>query len=199
MPPVKNRQLTHPLIVVALSAGLAFAACQPKEPEAEPEPAQRVENAEVGIVLADVPDFFALEINDGSRLELVPADGATAGRVFVRAGEPESGGINLVAAVEEHKEAILAASGEYQGQRELGTPLGTAFYSRGRYLDDGGQTTEETVIFMVHPRGDRTLQLVYRYPAGDDSKERIQDQLFSLLEVLEAPQEPETVSSTAEG
>ncbi len=173
------------LLLALCVLAVFLPGCQPEEPEPEPEPAQRVENPEVGVVLTDVPDFFALEVNDGSRLELVPADGTTAGRVFVRAGEPETGGINLVAAVEEHKATILAASGEFQGQRELGTQMGTAFYSRGRFPDDGGQTTEETVIFMVHPLGDRTLQLVYRYPAGDDSKERIQDQLFSLLEVLE--------------
>ena len=186
-------------LLVTLCALMMLPGCQPKEPEPEPDPPQRVENSEVGVVLTDVPDFFFLEVNDGSRLELVPADGTTAGRVFVRAGEQETGGINLVAAVEEHKATILSASGEYQGQRELGTQMGTAFYSRGRFPDDGGQTTEETVIFMVHPLGDRTLQLVYRYPAGDDSKERIQDQLFSLLEVLEPFSESDAASSPAEG
>jgi cytochrome oxidase Cu insertion factor (SCO1/SenC/PrrC family) len=173
-------------MVVALGAVLLLAGCQQQTEEKAP-PRERAENAQVGAALTGVPEFFRVESNEGEQFTLVPKDETILGRVSIEAGATAIGGVNLVAAVEKHKAAIEAIEGsEYKGQRELGSHLGTAFYSRGLYPDDGGQITEETVIFLVHPWGDRTLQLIYRYPAGDDSKERLADQLFAVLEELEA-------------
>lgn len=174
----------------ALGVVFFLTGCQQQTEETAP-PRERAENLQVGVALTGVPEFFRVEANEEEQFTLVPKDETIRGRVFIEAGEPGIGGVNLVAAVEKHREGIEAIEGaEYKGQRELGSHLGTAFYSRGRYPDDGGQTTEETVIFLVHPWGDRTLRLVYRYPAGEDSKERLADQLFAVLEELEPVARP---------
>ena len=67
--------------------------------------------------------------------------------------------------------------------QELVSPLGTAFYSRGRFTLDG-EAVEEAKIFSLHPDGDRILTLRYRYPAGVDSSVRVQ-QLFDVLGTIE--------------
>lgn len=176
--PSKRRSLA-----VAVALGLVIA-CGP-EPEPPAPPAERVENAGLGIAIANLAPTFRVASNDDSGLVLEPLiEGApTTGTLELLAGEPGSS-TNLVAAVNQHAEDIAAlAGGAYQGQRELGSPLGTAFYSRGRF-DDGGAPTEETVIFAVHPDGDRILRLRYRYPAGEDSTERLRS-LFDILGELE--------------
>ncbi len=177
-------------LTIALSLGLG--GCKQQEEAPPPPPAERVENAQLGVAIAALPAVLRVTANDGATIELVPAAEGGTGSLSVAAGEAETGGINLVAAVEGHKAEIVAREGgEYKGQRELGSQLGTAFYSRGHYPGDDGATVEETVIFLVHPWGDRTLQLIYRYPAADDTQVRIQEHLFSLLGELEALPPPE--------
>ncbi len=177
----------HIISAVAIVLTLGLGACKQKEEAPAPPPAERVENSQLGVAIAALPPVFKVAANEGTRLELVPAAEGLTGTLAVVAGEAETGGINLVAAVEDHKTEIEAREGgEYKGQRELGSQLGTAFYSRGHYPGDDGATVEETVIFLVHPWGDRTLQLVYRYPAADDTKVRIEDHLFAVLGELEA-------------
>ncbi len=178
-------QQNRALVFFAAIFVLACLGCQQGAPEPAAAVVERVENPQVGVALAALPPDFKVEANQGSRFELVPAAEGGTGRLAIVAGVQETGGINLVAAVELHKEQILARQGgEYKGQRELGSHLGTAFYSRGHYPEGAG-ITEETVIFLVHPWGDRTLQLIYRYPAADDSKQRIEDQLFAVMGEIE--------------
>ena len=169
-----------------LVLALVLPGCQQQTGEEAP-PAVRVENPKVGVAIAALHPFFKVEVNDGEQFILKPADDQVAGSLQVIAMDPpELGGVNLVAAVNEHADEMRAIEGaEYKGQQELGGPLGTAYYSRGQFPDDGGQTTEEVSIFMMHPWGDRILKLVYSYPAADDSKERLQDQLFEVLGELE--------------
>ncbi len=171
---------------------LGLGGCKEQEAPPPTPPAERVENAQLGVAIAALPTVLRMTANEGATIELVPSAEGVTGSLSVVAGEAETGGINLVAAVEEHKGEILAREGgEYKGQRELGSQLGTAFYSRGHYPGDDGATVEETVIYLVHPWGDRTLQLRYSYPAADDTKLRIEDHLFSLLGELEALPPPE--------
>jgi len=179
-------------ILASIAIGLA-AGCQSPAP---PEPAaQRIENAALGIAVAAVPEGLEVAVNDGERLELVPAGDAATGRIEVSCGAPSLGGVNLVAAVQEHEAEIRAREGgEYRGQRELAGPLGTAFYSRGVYPGAAGPT-EETVLFAIHPDGDRVLRLTYRYPAAADSGERV-GQLLALLAELE-PLAPAAESAPA--
>ena len=177
-----------PALMTAAVLVAALSACAPSgENPAEETVAkgERVENAELGMAVAEVPAFFKVGSNQGSVIELVPADPQIEGTLKIQESEAETGGINLVAAVERHKADLEARpDGVFKGQRELGSQLGTAFYSRGQYTEDG-RALEETVIFIVHPKGDRELQMVYNYPAGDDSKERLTDQLFGVLGELE--------------
>ena len=172
-------------LLAGLAAGLV--ACGPTtEPEPEPVKGERVENAALGMAIAELPAFFKVASNEGTVIELVPVDPQVVGTLRVQESPAESGGINLVAAIERHKADIQGRpDGVFKGQRELGSQLGTAFYSRGLFTDQG-QTMEETMIFIVHPKGDRELQMVYTYPAGEDSKERLMDQLFGVLSELEA-------------
>ncbi|MEM1202779.1 MAG: hypothetical protein AAGN66_06075 [Acidobacteriota bacterium] len=191
-----------PLAVAVLLVGLAGCAEKAPPPsEPEPEPV-RVENAGVGVALASLPAFFRVDVNEGDRFVLVPADPQVAGELTIVAQDPQTAGINLLAAVEEHKAQLgEAADGEFKGQRELNGPLGTAFYSRGRYTAEDGTATEEIKVFLIHPWGDRRLDLSYVYPAGDDTAQRLQDQLFEVfgeLEPLEVPGEDAAADTPAE-
>ncbi len=183
--------------IAAAAAGLV--ACKMDQPAPAPS-AARVENPLLGVAIAALPSVLRVAVNEGARLELVPAAEGAAGTLALAAGEAETGGINLVAAVEAHGAEIRArAGGEYNGQRELGSQLGTAFYSRGRYPGEDGATVEETVIFLIHPWGDRTLRLIYRYPAAEDTKERIEDHLFALLGELEGLAAPSIEGGSENG
>jgi hypothetical protein len=55
------------------------------------------------------------------------------------------------------------------------------------------------VVFTVHPLGDRVLRLTYVYPQGDDSAQRVQNQLFSVFGELEAVEaNPDPAADTAD-
>ncbi len=178
---MRNRIILTALI--AFTFGLA--ACQKEEPAPPPAPAVRVENPQLGLAIAALTEF-TLAANEGAAIELVPAGEGATGTVQVVAGKAERGGINLVAAVQEHKEDILARpDGDYKGQAEYVSPLGTTFASRGRSTEGGG-TVEELMVYMVHPWGDRTLQVIYRYPAGDDTQARLGALMEGVVGELEA-------------
>lgn len=182
-----------PWMLIVLGLGLAFTGCQPaevEEEEVEVPATMRLENHELGIAIAALTPAFRLVSNEGAVIELAPAAADKEGTLTISAGEPESGGINLVAAVEEHKSEILERpGGDYKGQREMVTPLGTTFYSRGRYQGERGEV-EEVAVYMIHPRQDRQLRLLYRYPAGEDTAERLQDEVFEVLGELEGLDQP---------
>ncbi len=172
-------------IILAAAIALTFglAACKKEEP-APAAPAVRVENPRAGVAIAALADFTVAD-NDGATIELAPAAEGLTGKVSVVAGEAETGGINLVAAVKQHKEEILARpDGDYKGQAEYVSPLGTTYASRGRYTEGGG-TGEERVLFLVPPWGDRTLQVIYRYPAGDDTQARLDTLMNGVVGELE--------------
>ena len=176
------------LLAAAITMTLAGAiACKQAEEPAPAPPPVRVENPRLGMAIAALSPDFTVAGNDGATIELVPAGEGATGAVSVVAGEPEIGGINLVAAVTQHKEEILAKpDGDYKGQAEYMSPLGTTFASRGRYSDGGG-TIEERVVYMVHPWGDRTLQVIYRYPAADaaDTQARLDALMNGIVGELE--------------
>ena len=163
-----------------LAITLAAVACA--GPSAQP-PDPRVENLDLDLRLTAIPDGLVVADNQGTSLELRPADEFVGGIVWFAVG-PEQQGINLVAAVKMHQERIEGLpEGEYKGAQELQGPLGTAFYSRGRYVEDGA-VVEETVILSFHPSGNRQLTISYRYPAGEDSSQRV-EQLIDVLSYLE--------------
>ncbi len=174
------------LLVLGVSAiAVLFGTCrQPASPEVAESPAVVVENPELRLRLDGVPAEFAVAVNDGNQLVLVTADAARKGRV-VFANRPPEAGQNLPAEVKAHQIFIEDQEGSgYFGGQELVSPLGTTFYSRGRYLVDGAEI-EETVVFGLHPDADRITTMTYRYPAGDDSSERLEG-FFGVLAVVGA-------------
>ena len=202
--PSAFRLLSVLTLGVLTFVALTFVACQPaqeggdSEATVEREPV-RVENAELGVAIADLDSFFQVSSTDGATIVLRPADPTVAGELTISAEEPKAaGGVNLVAAIEDHKASLGERGGEFKGQRELGGPLGTAFYSRGHYTAEDGTETEETMIHTIHPLGDRALHLTYVYPQGEDSAQRIQDQLFAVFgELVPAEAASESTSESA--
>lgn len=162
---------------------LALAALTCSKPA--PPPDTSIENTELGIKLASLPGGLALSANQGSTLELKPADERTSGRVwFIARPEREGVGVNLVAAVQDHQAEIEGMpDGSYMGAQELQGDVGTVFYSRGRFSEAGSEI-EETVLFLIHPDGNRLLEIHYRYPAGTDSAARV-EQLIGVLAEME--------------
>jgi hypothetical protein len=168
--------------LLSLALALALLSCaQPPEPPPPPPPG--VENAELDIKLASVPQGLRVAANEGRSLELEPVDPAVGGAIWFEVG-PEEIGVNLVTAVQDHQQYIEGLpDGTYMGAQELQADFGTAFYSRGRYTEDGA-AVEETVIFRIHPRASRLLSIDSRYPARDDSSQRV-EQLIEVLSYLE--------------
>ncbi len=160
---------------------LTCLGCSQQEPPPPPEPV-RVSNEALDLTITDLGSEWKVTINEGMKLTLAPADPEKEGTVEVLVG-PEETGPNLVAAVEGHRTAIESLpEGHYSGARELSGPLGAAFYSRGRFTD-GTSTIEETRIFALHPRSNRIIELVYRYPAGDDSSTRVGEMIDLLARI----------------
>ena len=160
---------------------LAIGALSCSQPAAPPDPG--VENTDLSIKLASVPEGLAVVTNQGDSFELRPADEASGGAIWFDVG-PEQDGVNLVAAVQDHQAQIESMSGGvYKGAQELQGDFGTAFYSRGRF-SDGDSEVEETVIFLIHPAGNRLLEVHYRYPSGTDSAARV-EQLIGVVAELE--------------
>lgn len=184
-----------PILCAVLLIGVA--GCGGEAPEPAAAPAERVENPQVGVAIAGLTDeHFTVVANDGDRLELAPV-GDAPGRVTIVAGPPESGGINLVAAVQAHKAEILERpDGDYSGSLEYASPLGTTFASRGRYTSGAGFTEEERVILMVHPWGDRVLKVYYHYPAGEDSQARLDALMEAVVGELEGLPAPGATGDT---
>jgi len=175
----------HVAIVLVLAAtALLLTTCRkPASPEVEDRPAVVVENPGLRLRLNGIPDAFEVISNDGDELVLGPADPAIEGRIVFATLDPAAGQ-NLPAEVEAHQSFIAAQDGgDPRGGQELLSPLGTTYYSRGRYVLDGAEI-EETAIFAIHPDGDRIVTMTYRYPAGGDSTVRV-EQLFDVLAVVE--------------
>lgn len=185
--------------VLAVAVLTLVPACRQPPPPSTEEPAgARLEHPEIGLALAAVPEIFRIDAMDetGIVLELVEGQG----HLEIVPGDAETG-INMVAAVEAHKEEILGRpGGEYKGGRELVVEEfpGAAYYSRGRFEGEAGPT-EETVVFLIHPWKDRKLRVIYTYPAGDDSPARLQDQLFAVVEELRGMPRPEDADGATEG
>lgn len=173
------------VVTFAATVSIVHTTCrQPEEaPEIEDRPAEIVVNPELRLRLNGVPDGFAVVANDGDSLVLEPVDDAIRGRIVITDLDPDEGQ-NLPAEVEAHQSFVAGREGgDPRGGQELLSPLGTTFYSRGRYVLDGAEI-EETAIFAIHPDGDRIVTMVYRYPAAGDSSSRVQ-QLFDVLAVVE--------------
>jgi hypothetical protein len=162
-----------------------------RAPEPESTEFVRVENPELGIAIAALPEAFSVVKASGPTLELAANSQAGSGNAVITAGPNEVYGINLVESVKERKALFEAApDGQYLGNREFGTPNGTAFTARGVFTGDSGPV-EETWVYTIHPTANRLLTITYTYPTGE-SEERV-NQLLLLLGEIEglAAAEPE--------
>jgi hypothetical protein len=170
------------MIVSALV--LTALSCTEAPPEPPPPPPDTsVENVDLGIKLAAVPEGLETTVNEGTNLELRPTGEGVDGLVWFEVS-PDLHAVNLVAAVADHQAEIeRLPDGDYLGSQELQGDFGVAFYSRGRFTEDGA-TVEETVLFLIHPTANRRLEIHYRYPAADDSAARV-EQLIAVLAELE--------------
>lgn len=182
------------LLVLGLGTLGACTTSEEPEPAAPQEPAkQPVENPELGIGLTDIPDDFRLVSNDaeGIRLETKPNPEVASGTLWVTAGEEQRAGINLVKGVQEQKEYLESQpEGKFLGQIELVGPTGTAYSTRGRYQQDGTQM-EEIRFLSLHPLQpdvNRMLILKYVYEVSGDTKERMDQAMAVLGEVVPASQ-----------
>jgi hypothetical protein len=181
---------------LALTCLALLAGCGGSSGEAPAAAGQRVENPALGVAIASLPKELKVRTNQGDELVLVPADGRP-GTLRFEVAAPARGGVNLVQAVNDHKASIEARpDGEYRGQVELASPLGTAYASRGRYTGDGGKTVEELALFAVHPLGDRLLSLVYTYPTAGDTDAR-RDELIDVFGEVEGTATPPPAPSQA--
>lgn len=167
------------LLFLALAAAIVHCAKAPAPEISKPE---RVENADMGIAIAELPDAFSVVNASGPTIELVAAGESGSGKAVIAAGPDETFGINLVDAVRERKALFEGApGGEYFGNRELGTPNGTAFTARGAYDGESGPV-EETWVYTIHPTANRLLTITYTYPQGE-SEERVNQLLLLLGEI----------------
>lgn len=174
MPKSLRRLVPAGLVPVAL---VLLAGCA--QPTAAPPAAvERVESPGMGLAIAALPEPFDVAVNDGERLELT----APEARLAIAIGPERVAGINLVDEIEARKEWFEAAEGGgYFGNRELMTPIGTAFTARGTYAQATG-AVEETWVYAIHPSANRLLTLTYTYPTGQ-SQERVQELVAVLGEI----------------
>ncbi|MEM9292477.1 MAG: hypothetical protein AAGD01_12415 [Acidobacteriota bacterium] len=189
-------------LLTTLLLTVPFLACAPaQEPvveEAAPEPV-RVENAALGIAISELASQFDVADN-GESIVLQRNEGE--GTVTVTAQAPEIGGVNLIDLIAAAKEDFNSRpGGEYHGQVELGSQLGTAFSVRGSYTAEDGSSVEERHVYSVHPSGDKALVVRYAYPQGDldDTRARTNElfeDVFSLIEAL-APTPPVAAAEEA--
>ena len=189
---MKQRRFSSPLlswIALTLAAGL-FSACPAREPTPpEPEP---VINQQLNLSFPALPTGFKVESNQAGDLRLALHDEERVGSMWVEVGERSDYGIDLRGIVNSQKALYEEkAGGSYAGGRKLVTPVGEAYYSRGRLDGPEGQV-ELTKVFLVHPAENRLVTFYYQYPAGDDSAERLPE-LFEWLENLEPASSPEGV------
>jgi hypothetical protein len=144
-----------------------------------------VENPALDLAIAALPEAFEVTSNREAQLELQADGEGGEARVTFEVGPEEASGINLVAQAKGTEVWFEAQpGGQYFGNLELVTPLGSAFTARGSYTGESG-AVEELQVFALHPRANRLLKLTYRYPPGQ-GQQRMQ-QMAELLGELEAP------------
>jgi hypothetical protein len=171
-------------VLLLLIASLATGCGQDAAEEAAD---QRVVGEGLGIALTVPADAgFTVEENAGPVLRLrFEGEGDLEGGILTYAvSEPEAAGPNLVVAVNGRREEIESRpEGHFFGQIELGSHLGPAYSTRGRYRDASGAMVEEIRIFALHPQGDRLLHLTYGYPVplAETHATRRRDQALAAL------------------
>ena len=146
-------QETGPVRIVLEEEALAFNAL--------PDGCTRVEPSELPLELA-------CELRETTETPAGPP-----GRIWLELGEPSDFGIEIDDVAKSHKPFFeeMPEGGHFGGRMVMG-PLGTARYTRGRFLGDDGVTQQQFRLFMLHPIENRLVTFVYQHPAGDDGDSR---------------------------
>lgn len=159
---------------------LTLLAC----PESAPTAPQAVDSPEAGIRLTDLPEGFRLVSSDGGEIVLKRKPELPTGTAVVSATPEQEAGVNLFKAVNDQKAEIESRpEGKFQGQTELGSHLGPAYLTRGRWSDNGVET-EEMRLFSLHPTGNRMVVITYTYAVFGDTKDRA-SQAMEILGLVE--------------
>jgi len=178
-PSRRRRHGRRLLTFVGLSLTLAGCASEPSAPAAP----ERVENPELGLAIAALPAAFEVAENTGETLRLSTRE-VDGGSVEITIGPLQMTGINLVEVVKQ-KRAEFEANGLYYGNRELMTPGGPAYTTRGQLTTEAGPV-EVTSVYSLPPDGsDRLMTVSYSYPSGGDSQARV-GELLELVGEIEA-------------
>lgn len=166
----------------ALALGPLLACGEPAAPP-PPEPV-RVENPDLALAIAALPEPFEVVTARGEAIELTAPGANGPGTLRITLGPPSPSGINLVEAAKQGKEGFeTAPGGQFYGHRTLGGSLGNVFTARGGYRLDDGSEVEETRAYALHPiEKNRMLTIVYTYPPGE-SQERVNQFLYLLGEI----------------
>lgn len=185
----------NPRIQIALAL-LALTACQTPAGDPDASATAPLENPALELAIADLPAPFVLAENSGTTLRFETTH-ESGGSLAVSVDDPEYG-LNLQALVKSRGDTFRALpGGEYNGSRELGTPFGPAYTSRGSYDTDRGRE-EQTWIFALHPAdASRLLTLTYTYPPGE-GQTRV-NELLSILGEIEALAGPAPAATETAG
>jgi len=177
---------------------LTLLAC----PESEPPTVLRsVDSPEAGIRLTDLPEGFRLVSSDGGEIVLERKPELPPGTAVIAATEEQDSGVNLFKAVNDQKEDIESRpEGKFQGQTELGSHLGPAYLTRGRWSDNGAET-EEMRLFALHPTGNRMVVITYTYAVSGDTKDRASQamEILGFIEGLDAEPTEDEEEGAGEG
>jgi hypothetical protein len=161
-----------------------------------PPPGERLVNETLDLALARVPASLAVREN-GAAIRLAPAAAGTSGELRIEVGAPSDFGIDVVQIANDQQAAFgQSPGGEFFGAQKLVTPLGEATYARGRLDADDGSRVEETRAYAIHPTANRLITVTYRYPAAEDSRERV-GQLLEVLGEIEARVAPAESAAAA--
>lgn len=162
----------HPKSASAVWTGLLVTSlvvgCNPSSNESATGAAgARVESATLGLAIAELPADFEVETNDATGLVLAGSPSGDPGRINFELGPEEQGSVNIVDAAQRTKAVFESMpNGEFFGNQELITPIGSFFTSRGAYdLED--RRIEELLAFGLHPNSNRLVRISFQYPVGE--------------------------------
>jgi len=156
------------MAVSLLVATLVLIGCGGSNTETEiVASGSRVQNAELGLAIAELPEEFEVDKNDETGLILIASGNGNPGLIEIDLGPVEEGSVNIVEAATATKAVFESLpGGQFFGNQELLTPIGSFFTARGAFDEDSGRV-EQLLAFTLHPNSNRLVRISYRYPAGE--------------------------------
>jgi hypothetical protein len=100
----------------------------------------------------------------------------------------EQGSVNIVEAAERTKATFESLpQGQFFGNQELMTPMGSFYTARGSY-EQADARIEELLAFALHPNSNRLIRISFLYPAGEAAERG--PQFAALLGEIEGYDSP---------